>query len=396
MRVLYVEMAFGFGGSLTGLLHLFKYLPKDVEPMLVTGFDARPFTEIPKGLPYEVAGIPTNPTANGGALRQLLGFYRYNAKPWMNHLDTAIRKFRPDLIHTANSVFSNAPAALAGLRHKVPAVGYQKGFEWGGMPNRYVLRRGWFKHHIASSRSVAERLFELGLPRERCTVMYEPVEAPPVESSDTERDPALPMVAMYSILQPWKGQEIFLQAIAQVNARYDKPFRVLIAGSAPNGFEDYPDRLQVLATELGIADKVQFSGHVRDIFQLLAATDIAVHASVEPEPFGRVIGEAMISGVAVVATKAGGAAEIVQHEETGLHVPIGDAEAMAQAIQRLLSDLQLRRSLGLRAREFALREFRPTLHAEKVVELYHKVLAGDNSRSGSASAIDDTLKTIRY
>lgn len=377
MRVLYVEMAFGFGGSLTGLLHLFKYLPRDVEPMLVTGFDASKFTEIPQGLSYEVAKIPTTPEGTGGALRQLLGFYRYNAKPWMNHLDKTIRNFRPDLIHTANSVFSNAPAALSGLRHKIPTVGYQKGFEWGGLPNRYVLRRGWFKHHIASSNSVAERLFELGLSRDRCTVMYEPVEPPAVESSIDGRDPELPVVAMYSVLQPWKGQEIFLQAIAKVNSRYDKPFRVLIAGSAPKGFEDYPNRLQKLATELGIADKVQFSGHVRDIFQLLASTDIAVHASVEPEPFGRVIGEAMISGVAVVATKAGGAAEIVRHEETGLHVPMSDAEAMAQAIQRLLSDLQLRRSLGIRAREFALREFRPTLHAERVVELYHKVLAAN-------------------
>ncbi|CAN5723732.1 MAG: glycosyltransferase family 4 protein [Pyrinomonadaceae bacterium] len=377
MRVLYVEMAFGFGGSLTGLLHLFKYLPKDVEPMLVTGFDARQFTEIPQGLSYEVAEIPNTPAGTGGALRQLIGFYRYNAKPWMNHLDRTIRKFRPNLIHTANSVFSNAPAAFAGLRHKIPVVGYQKGFEWGGLPNRYVLRRGWFRHHIASSSFVAKRLFELGLPRERCTVMYEPIEPPSVELSVSERDPEVTVVAMYSILQPWKGQEIFLQAIAKVNARYDKPFRALIAGSAPKGYEDYPDRLKALATELGIADKVQFSGHVRDIFQLLAATDIAVHASVQPEPFGRVIGEAMISGVAVVATKAGGAAEIVRHEETGLHVPMGDADAMAQAIQRLLGDLQLRRLLGLRAREFALREFRPALHAEKVVEIYHKVLAGN-------------------
>jgi glycosyltransferase involved in cell wall biosynthesis len=374
MRVLYVEMAFGFGGSLTGLLHLFKHLPPNVEPVLVTGFDARLYTELPDGLTYEVAEIPKAPDGRGGALRQLARFYRHNASPWMKQLDGVIRRYRPDLIHTANSAFSNAPAALAGRRHKLPTVGYQKGFEWGGRPNRYVLRRGWFSHHIASSISVAERLFELGLPRERCTVMYEPVEPPP--DTTRERSEAPPVVAMYSILQPWKGQDVFLRAVAKVRARYGEPFRVIIAGSAPEGFADYADGLKTLAAELGLSDVVEFSGHVRDIFGVLAGTDIAVHASVQPEPFGRVIGEAMITGVAVVATKGGGAAEIVRHEETGLHVPMGDDAAMADAIERLLRDPALRRSLGANARQFALREFNPTLHAERVVALYEEVLAG--------------------
>ena len=374
MRVLYVEMAFGFGGSLTGLLHLFRHLPPGIEPALVTGFDARHYTEIPDGVRYEVAQIPAAPTKPAGTIRQLARFYRYNASPWMKHLERTIRDFRPDLIHTANSVFSNAPAALAGRRHKIPTIGYQKNFEWGGRPNRYVLRRGWFRHHIASSVSVAERLFDLGLPRERCTVMYEPVE-PPSQVSAPARLGATPVVAMYSILQPWKGQDIFLRAIAKVRTRYRDPFRVVVAGGAPEGFEDYPERLKELSKELGISDLVEFSGHVRDIFGLLTETDVAVHASVEPEPFGRVIAEAMISGVAVIATAGGGAAEIVQHERTGLHVSMGDADGMADAIERLLRDPELRRSLGQRAREFALREFSPELHGEKVMELYRRVLA---------------------
>ena len=374
MRVLYVEMAFGFGGSLTGLLHLFKHLPAGVEPVLVTGFDARQYTELPAGLAYEVADVPVVPDGAGGALRRLAHFYRHSASPWMKHLDGTIRRHRPDVIHTANSAFSNAPAALAGRRHRIPAVGYQKGFEWGGLPNRYVLRRGWFSHHIASSRSVAERLFELGLRRDRCTVMYEPVEPPP-EAPAARRD-GPPVVAMYSILQPWKGQDVFLRAVAKVRARYREPFRVVVAGGAPAGFEEYAEGLKTLAAELGLTDVVEFTGHVRDVFGVLAGTDVAVHASVEPEPFGRVIGEAMISGVAVVATEAGGAAEIVRHEETGLHVPMGDVERMADAVERLLRDAELRRSLGRRARDVALREFRPALHAERVVKLYQDVLAG--------------------
>jgi glycosyltransferase involved in cell wall biosynthesis len=387
MRVLYVEMAFGFGGSLTGLLHLFKHLPADVEPVLVTGFDARRYTEIPESLPYEVADIPAAPAGAAGVLRQTARFYRYYAAPWMRHLSGTIRRYQPDLVHTANSVLSNAPAALAGRRRGIPAVGYQKGFEYGGRLNRFVLRRGWFARHIASSVSVAERLFELGLPRERCTVMYEPVEPPPDALVAAGRDGGgPPVVAMYSILQPWKGQDVFLRAVAKLRARYREPLRVVVAGSSPDGSTEYPERLKALAAELGIADVVEFSGHVRDIFPLLARTDVAVHASTQPEPFGRVIAEAMISGVAVVATRGGGAGEIVRHEQTGLHVPMGDADVMADAVERLLRDPELRRSLGRRAREFALREFRPALHAERVVALYREVLAGRQPRKSAGGS----------
>ena len=108
---------------------------------------------------------------------------------------------------------------------------------------------------------------------------------------------------------------------------------------------------------------------------MLAQTDVAVHASVEPEPFGTVVAEAMTAGVAVVATQGGGVAEYVRPGETGLQVPMGDVDALAAAIERLLRDPELRQSLSKRASEFALREFRPSLYAERVVALYRQVLA---------------------
>ncbi len=377
MRVLYVEMAFGFGGSLTSLLPLFRNLPERVEPLLVTGFDARQFVTLPERVVYESAAVPPPPAgANGGALTNLARFYRLNARPWMKHLAGMMRRYKPDLIHTGNSVFTNAPAALSGRRHGVPIVGYQKGFEYGGRLNRYVLRSGWYDHHIACSKAVAERLFELGLRRERCTVLYDGV-APPPEGFDSEpRGDETPVVAMYSLLQPWKGQDVFLRAVAKVKQNFGGPFRVVIAGDSPDGSREFPDRLKALTAELGLADRVEFRGHVRNVYGMLAHVDIAVHASVEPEPFGTVAAEAMSAGVAVVATDGGGVAEYVRPGETGLRVPMGDADALAAAVERLLREPDLRRTLAGRGRELARREFRPELYAEKVVGVYDEVLAG--------------------
>lgn len=374
MRILYVEMAFGFGGSLTGLLQLIDHLPSDFAPALITGFDARKYVELSKDLPYEFAEISSAPHGPAALPRRLTRYYRDFASPWMNHVTEAIRRYQPDLIHTGNSAFCNAPAALAGRRQGIPTIGYQKEFEYGGRLNRFVLQREWYSHHIASSTSVAERLFELGLPRERCTVMYEPVVPPSNGLAISRPGSETPVVAMYSILQPWKGQDVFIRAIARVCKDYHEPFRVVIAGDSPNGSLEYPNSLKGLAAELGIADRIEFRGHVRDIFEMLAETDIAVHGSVQPEPFGRVIGEAMSAGVAVIATRGGGAAEILQHEQTGLHVPMGDAAALAEAITRLLRNPEMRRSLGKSAREFALREFEPALHAKKVVALCREIV----------------------
>jgi len=100
-----------------------------------------------------------------------------------------------------------------------------------------------------------------------------------------------------------------------------------------------------------------------------------VHASVEPEPLGRVAIEAMLVGTVVVATDGGGIPEFVKHEQTGLLVPMGDAQAMADAIERLLTDEPLRRRLAEAGRTLAREMFDPQKHAREVMGVYRKVLA---------------------
>lgn len=205
--------------------------------------------------------------------------------------------------------------------------------------------------------------------------MYDGV-APPLNSfGEKGIDNGPPVVAMYSLLQPWKGQDVFLKAIAKVAKSYRKPFQVIIAGDSPDGTREYPERLKALAAELEISDRVEFRGHVRGVWGLLAESDIAVHASTKPEPFGTVVAEAMIAGVAAIATKGGGVAEYVRDGETGLQVEMGDVDGLAQAIERLLRDPSLRRALAKRGREFALSEFRPALYAERIANLYRQILA---------------------
>jgi len=87
-----------------------------------------------------------------------------------------------------------------------------------------------------------------------------------------------------------------------------------------------------------------------------------------------VVVEAMLVGTAVVATNGGGIPELVEHEKTGLLVPMGDAVGMAQAIGRLLQDGELRQRLATAAQQRAREMFDPAEHAREVQRVYHSVM----------------------
>ncbi len=145
------------------------------------------------------------------------------------------------------------------------------------------------------------------------------------------------VVGIVARLQPWKGQELFLQAAALVGrARPDVRFAVV--GGAVLGWEgDYPSRLRDLATRLGLGDRVVFAGHQDDAYTWFDAFDVAVTASVG-EPFGLVTVEALASGTPLVGVRSGGTAEIVEDGVSGLLVAPGGAQAMADAILGILAD----------------------------------------------------------
>jgi glycosyltransferase involved in cell wall biosynthesis len=89
-----------------------------------------------------------------------------------------------------------------------------------------------------------------------------------------------------------------------------------------------------------------FTGFRDDVLDIMASMDVVVHASVQPEPFGQVLLEAMAEGRPVIATKGGGVSEIVEEGVTGLLVPPRDAGAMAGAMTAILTDRDKAREMG--------------------------------------------------
>jgi glycosyltransferase involved in cell wall biosynthesis len=117
----------------------------------------------------------------------------------------------------------------------------------------------------------------------------------------------------------------------------------------------------------------------------MRALDIVVHASTQPEPFGRVVVEAMACGRPVVVSRSGGVAELVRDDENALGFRPGDAAAMSGCIERLAGDAGLRRQLGIQARRWAEQRFDRSRLAEEIVPIYQSITNGRHVRLGQPS-----------
>ena len=182
-----------------------------------------------------------------------------------------------------------------------------------------------------------------------------------------------PVVAFVGRLNRWKGHDLFVEAAIRLANRHPSA-RFVIAGNAPPGEERRVEELRAQIRDAGVGDRVSLLGFVPDGAAVLEAATIAVVPSTWPEPFGLTVLEAMRAGCATVATNHGGAAELIDHERTGLLVPPADVPALAAAIHRLLDDPAFRERLGAAARAEVTERFRADGMIDSVAALYRSVL----------------------
>jgi glycosyltransferase involved in cell wall biosynthesis len=161
-----------------------------------------------------------------------------------------------------------------------------------------------------------------------------------------------PLVGMFGRISGWKGQDVFLRALAELPDVHG-----IIGGAAYFGDTHYEQQLRQQAKDLGIEDRLVFAGHITDVMNAMAACDVIAHCSTSPEPFGQVIVQSMLAGTPVVASDGGGVREIVAHDVTGQLTPRKDHLALATAIRRYLDDPQWSRRLAVAAQDRARQKF---------------------------------------
>jgi glycosyltransferase involved in cell wall biosynthesis len=282
-----------------------------------------------------------------------------------------LRRLAPDLVHTNSlkaGVYGSVAARLAGL----PVVWHVRDrIADDYLPAPAVrLIRGMTRHLatavVANSHATMATLEARSDP----TVIYSVVPEVMHRVAPVGRVNGRPMTyGIVGRLAPWKGQDLFLRAFAR--AFPSGAERAIVVGGALFGEDGYAHHLTALASSLGIAERVEFRGFRPNVWSELAHLDVLVHASVTPEPFGQVILEGMAAQVPVVAARAGGPAEILQHDVTGLLYEPNDESQLAGAMLRL-RDPRLRDRLSVTARE-EVRRYEPHVVAAELQRLYEAV-----------------------
>ncbi len=191
-----------------------------------------------------------------------------------------------------------------------------------------------------------------------------------------------PFVPPHLIGRGIKGHEVLLRAAQQVRRHVPDVLFLLVGdGWGADGIA-YMARLQELARELDVSDVVRFAGPRTDIPDTLMAFDVSVQCSLNENLGGSI--ESLLMERPLVASDVGGLPDAVRHEETGLLVPPGDADALAAAITRLLQDRVLARRLAAQGRAFALERLTLSRAVRALDALYRRELDGVAARDASA------------
>jgi len=247
-----------------------------------------------------------------------------------------------DIVY-ANSQKAFVLAAIASVFARRPLIWHLHDIispdHFGAMQRRMqvLLANRRAAKVIVPSQAAATAFVEAGGRSDLIEIVPNGLTLPPEARTPAELRrslelPARPLVGVFSRLARWKGQHVLLEALATM-----PDVGCIIVGDALFGEQAYAAELKQMVLARGLADRVHFLGHRNDVPKLMMAVDAMVHPSIDPEPFGRTLVEAMLAGVPVIATNAGAAPDILEGGKAGTLVPPNDAPALASAIADVLA-----------------------------------------------------------
>ncbi|MCB2102347.1 MAG: glycosyltransferase family 4 protein [Rhodobacterales bacterium] len=290
-----------------------------------------------------------------------------------------------DVIHARSRApaWSALPAARrTGIHFVTTFHGTYNASWWGKRRYNAIMTRG--ERVIAISRFIAGHMHKIyGTPASRIRVIHRGVDVarfdPAMVSAERviklarawRLDEGLPVVMLPGRLTRWKGQTVFLDAVAELGRR---DIRVLLVGS-DQGRTGYRDELESQIRHLDLGGVVRLVDHCDDMPAAYMLADVVVSASTDPEAFGRVAVEGQAMGRPVVATDHGGSRETVIEGETGWRVTPGDSAALAVGLGKALGlDPAARHRMAARAVANARDNFSTAVMCARVLAVYDEVL----------------------
>ncbi|MGE5197678.1 MAG: GT4 family glycosyltransferase PelF, partial [Deltaproteobacteria bacterium] len=358
MNILQILPELNVGGVETGTVDLAKYLVKLGHKAVVVSAGGELVREL------QAAGV----------LHYRLQVEHksvFTMRRSISGLTEIIKREKIDLVHARSRV----PAWIAYFACRRSATvfittchGY-----YTRHPFSYVM--GWAKRVIVLSNVIGRHMVDdFKVPYDRIVLVPRSVDLEKFTytAPDTKRKEDF-NVGIIGRITPIKGHLHFIKAMAKL-AKIVPRLKIWIVGDAPASKAAYKDELHILVKRLGLWNSTVFLGTQRDVPGILAKLDLLVMPTVTQEAFGRVIIEAQAAGVPVVATRVGGAIDIIEDGKTGLLVPAADPESIAEAAVKIFKDKGLSRNLAEAAYKKVKEKYNLGLMVENTVAVYNDAL----------------------
>lgn len=331
-------------GSEKALLLLLDNINDEIFDNTVICFEKGPFVDILKAQGHKVTILYRR------SRKSLVGFYR---------LYRFLRQNDIELLHECSSKMDAICARLA----RVSTVERQNN---SGM---WFLRRIslidrlishiFINRIIAVSRSIEKMLVKKGIDADKICMIYNGVVVEDYDISvdvgtkkrELALDPKIPVVSVIGRLSEQKGHAVFLRAVHNITKSHSKKIQFLVVGQGPLEIQ-----LKKLAFNLGIHESIQFCGFRKDMPEIYAISDIIVLPSLW-EPLANVALESMAARKPIIATDVDGMSEAIVDNKTGILVPSGDHDALADAIIDLVNNPEKRENMARMGYEHVIRNF---------------------------------------
>ncbi len=318
-----------------------------------------------------------------GPADRILNWFHKNARAVFNDIALGalvtvrylrlLKQEEIDILHLNNwfDPYWTVAAKLA----RVPVIQHIRGI----VPSTYAPFCHWTAKVICISEDIKKRLIQDKINPDKVVRIYNALDP---EEFRPEKDPEAvrselglkgsePVVAMFGNIQRWKGQETVIKACQRLRQQYPSLACVLFGETIEH---DYARELRELAISRGMNGHVKFAGYRNDVADCMNASDIIVHASIQPEPFGRVIIEAMCLGKPVIAADDGAVPEIVEDGISGLLYEPGNDKQLGKQIDFLLSHPTDAARMGQNAASRAREHFDIRQQIDRIMDIYEEVL----------------------
>lgn len=298
----------------------------------------------------------------------------------IQRLRRLFRDWRPDVIHMHTS-HAHMLGMLASRTTGVGKTVVSRRVDFSIYRN--FLRLSWFKYrfgidlYVAISEGIKRQMVKDGIPAERIQVVHsgiDPSRFEGVEAHDYEAEfdlpPGAPIIGDVAHFGWHKAQEVLVEATPLILERHPEA-RVFLIGKG-----ELRPRIEAQVAELGLTDRILFTGFRTDVPSLIRGMDCFVMCSVL-EGLCTSLLDSLALGTPAVGSAVGGIPEVLRDGETGLTVPPRDPKALADAICRVLEDDELRNRLIENGRRHVHAGFTTDTMVDGNLSLYRRLVAGE-------------------